>query len=134
MTEPGHGLCFRCEHRASFLETGSRPRFECGTTMTVHGCYMFRPAKPIEVAPIAGEKRRIFDPWMISGRIRSMGLVDNGRLRLKLVDIDGHAVAAVWTIKPNKKTKKANMGAERNAQVASGKRTGKNSTVPAPSP
>jgi len=23
------GLCFRCEHRANFLETGRRPRFEC---------------------------------------------------------------------------------------------------------
>jgi hypothetical protein len=95
---------------------------------------MFMPCKPIAAAPIAGEKRPIFGPWMIAGRVSAQGLVDHERLRLKLVDIDGRAVAAVWTIKPNKKIKKANMGAERNAQVASGKRTGKNSTVPAPSP
>ena len=102
--------------------------------MSVHSCYMFMPCKPIAAAPIAGEKRPIFGPWMIAGRVSAQGLVDRERLRLKLVDIDGRAVAAVWTIKPNKKIKKANMGAERNAQVASGKRTGKNSTVPAPSP
>jgi hypothetical protein len=44
---------------------------------------------------------------MLAGRIQSYGLVDRERLRLKLVDIDGRAVAAVWTIKPNKKIKKA---------------------------
>jgi hypothetical protein len=73
---------------------------------------MFMPCKPIAAAPIAGEKRPIFGPWMIAGRVSAQGLVDHERLRLKLVDIDGRAVAAVWTIKPNKKIKKANMGAE----------------------
>ena len=134
MNTEGTGLCWRCEHRARFHETGSRPRFECGTIMSVHSCYMWEPCKPIVVGPIEGEKRPIFAGWMLAGRIRSYALIDHERLCLKLVDIDGRAVAAVWTIKPNKKTKKANMGAERNAQVASGKRTGKNSTVPAPSP
>jgi hypothetical protein len=74
--------------------------------MAMHGCYMFMPTKPIAVAPIDGEKRPIFDPWMLAGRIQSYGLVDHERLRLRLVDIDGRAVAAVWTIKPNRKTKK----------------------------
>ena len=105
-TEPGHGLCFRCEHRAAFLETGIHPRFECGSSMAVHGCYCFMPCKPVAVAPIDGEKRPIFGPWMLAGRIQSYGLVDHERLRLRLVDIDGRAVAAVWTIKPNRKTKK----------------------------
>jgi len=132
--EPGHGLCFRCENRSIFHETGRKPRYECGESRAVHSCYMFTPTKPIAVGLIPWERRPIFGPWMLAGRIQSYGLVDRERLRLKLVDIDGHAVAAVWTIKPNKKIKKANMGAERNAQVASGKRTGKNSTVPAPSP
>ena len=110
--EPGQGLCFRCEHRAAFLETGSRPRCECGESRAVHSCYMFTPTKPIAVGLIPWERRPIFGPWMLAGRIQSYGLVDRERLRLKLVDIDGRAVAAVWTIKPNKKIKKANMGAE----------------------
>jgi hypothetical protein len=101
----GLGLCFRCEHRSVFHETGWGPRFECKQKMAVHSCYCFVPCKPIAAAPIAGEKRLIFDPWMTSGRLQSMGLVDNARLRLKLVDIDGRAIAAVWTIKPKGKKK-----------------------------
>lgn len=41
-------LCFRCEHRASFLETGSQPRFECGNIENSNkGCYMFIPCRPV---------------------------------------------------------------------------------------
>ena len=102
----GLGLCFRCEHRAIFLETGDHPRFECGMEkMASSGCYMFMPCKPIAVAPNKGEKRPIFGPWMIAGRVHANGLVDHERLSLQLVGIDKDSVAAVWTIKPNKKIK-----------------------------
>ena len=106
--EIGRGLCFRCENRAIFLETGYHPRFECGMEKTASSsCYMFMPAKPIVVAPaVATEKRPIFGPWMIAGRVQSKGLVDVERIRLRLVDIDGLAVAAIWAIKP-KGAKKA---------------------------
>jgi len=103
----GLGLCFRCEHRAEFLENGFKPRFECGMEkMASSGCYMFMPCKPVAVAPNSGEKRPIFGPWLIAGRIHAQGLVDHERLRLKLVDVGGGKVSAVWTIRPKKKTKK----------------------------
>jgi len=111
----GLGLCFRCEHRAEFLENGFRPRFECGMEKTAtSGCYMFMPCKPVAVAPNDGEERPIFGPWMIAGRVRAQGLIDAERLRLRLVDLSGYAVkgepletsrltvAAVWTIKASK--------------------------------
>lgn len=52
------GLCFRCEHRAFFLETGSGARFECSQPeMSVMGCYMFQPVKPICIKPREGDDR-----------------------------------------------------------------------------
>jgi hypothetical protein len=46
------GLCFRCEHRARFLEDRSgeppRPRYQCGeTTRAVCSCYMYEPVAPL---------------------------------------------------------------------------------------
>ena len=48
-------LCFRCEHRARFLDDQSkkrkhcrRPRFECGEIETSKiACYMYEPTRPI---------------------------------------------------------------------------------------
>lgn len=99
----GRGLCFRCEKRAIFNETGDGPRFECKQNGSVASCYCFIPCKPIAVAPIAGEKRPMFGPWMIAGRVQAQGLVDQGRLRLNVVGVDDLAVAAIWKIKGRKK-------------------------------
>jgi len=114
----GLGLCYRCEHRAEFLENGFKPRFECGMEKTAtSSCYMFMPCKPVAVTSNAGEKRPVFGPWMIAGRVHALGLVDHERLRLKLVDLSGHIVkgepastsqlpvSAVWAIKPKGKKK-----------------------------
>lgn len=52
------GLCFRCEYRAKFLEEGNGPRFECKVPeMSVMGCYMFQPVKPICIKPREGDNR-----------------------------------------------------------------------------
>lgn len=99
------GLCWRCEHRACFHETGFHPRFECGEARAVHNCYMFMPTKPIAVGPIKGEKRPIFGPWFVAGRIQSHGLVATERLRLRLIDLGDGNSTAVWTIKNSKKEK-----------------------------
>ena len=63
-------LCFRCEHRAKYLEKLleskyskdpvhiPRPRFECGNIDTaVMGCYMFKPVKPVTIKPRDGDNR-----------------------------------------------------------------------------
>ena len=52
------GLCYRCEYRAKFLEEGNGPRFECKVPeMSVMGCYMFQPVKPICIKPREGDGR-----------------------------------------------------------------------------
>ena len=41
-------LCFRCEHRAQFLEGKGQPRCECGDIeRAVSSCYMFLPVRPL---------------------------------------------------------------------------------------
>jgi len=51
-------LCFRCEHRATYLETGAGPRCECKDPLSsVHSCYMFIPC-----APVITEKTNPDDP------------------------------------------------------------------------
>jgi len=68
------GLCFRCEHRARYLETGERPRYECGNADSqVYGCYMYQPCLPVIVtgAPDALE-RRPFDAPLFAGRVHAV--------------------------------------------------------------
>lgn len=41
-------LCFRCDHRASFLETGHGPRYQCGEVQkSVVMCYTYMPVRPV---------------------------------------------------------------------------------------
>ena len=71
------GLCFRCEYRARYLETGSGPRCECGmTTRSSYSCYIYTPVRPLSIT--ANEKDRRFPlwPWMLSARCHSAGLAN----------------------------------------------------------
>jgi diphthamide synthase (EF-2-diphthine--ammonia ligase) len=69
------GLCFRCEHRARFLETNIKPRFECGEYETIlHSCYMYRPVKPVILKKREGDKRPQFDSYIISARSEYEGM------------------------------------------------------------
>ena len=80
-----YGLCYRCEHRAEYLNdklnTGEdgyarRPRFECGMGSSVHSCYMYRPVRPYILKANEGEKRGLTWPWMISGRAHAVGIAN----------------------------------------------------------
>jgi len=62
-------LCYRCEHRACFLETGRRPRCECGNAgASNYSCYMYEPVKPVVLEPNENEKRDLRLGWLLSGR------------------------------------------------------------------
>ena len=77
-------LCFRCEHRAKFLEGGSRPRYECGDIERSNaGCYMFTPCRPVVVKPNEGDKRPMFGPNMIAGRYTAVELDDEMELTIR---------------------------------------------------
>jgi hypothetical protein len=63
-----HGLCFRCEYRARFCETGERPRMECGDIdSAVNSCYMAKPVKPIVVSKDHQDRRPLM-PGLFSAR------------------------------------------------------------------
>jgi hypothetical protein len=67
------GLCFRCEHRARFFETGHGPRCECqAKNQAVGSCYMYRPVRPVVLAPNDGERRPILAGWAFAGRAHAV--------------------------------------------------------------
>ena len=72
----GKSLCYRCEHRACFLETGVRPRHECGAAMSVISCYMYRPAMPVLLKRQKGDNRKQFAGWAFSARSEAVGMPD----------------------------------------------------------
>ena len=50
-------LCFRCEYRALFLETGYKPRLECGSVEdSKYICYMYKPVEPVVLEKSSSEK------------------------------------------------------------------------------
>jgi hypothetical protein len=87
------GLCYRCEHRAEYLNdklnTGEngyarRPRYECGLSISVHSCYMYRPVRPYILKPNEGETRGLTWPSMISGRAHAVGVADTEYMAKKV--------------------------------------------------
>jgi hypothetical protein len=76
------GLCYRCEHRALFLEAEHlggqhyRPRSECGDVpLTVHSCYMYRPTRAVKLRRNYGDRRPINAPACLAARCHATGLV-----------------------------------------------------------
>lgn len=69
-------LCYRCEHRARYLELntrgnkGPRPRHQCGDIeRSVISCYMYRPVKPVVLTKDPPDDLRpMFGPFMVSAR------------------------------------------------------------------
>ena len=83
-------LCFRCEHRALFLETGARPRCECGDIKTSKGgCYMFKPCAPQVLTRVDGYKDRpVGLPAAIAPRMYCEGPAENMELVFKRLPND----------------------------------------------
>ena len=79
------GLCFRCEHRAMFLEKGHQPRCECGDIKSSKwSCYMYSPVRPMVLTKSdKKDKRPQFGPYMISSRSSGV-VVEQDKIQLKL--------------------------------------------------
>lgn len=73
-----YGLCYRCEHRAQFHETGRRPRMQCGDIeLAVSSCYMYKPVAPlILTADNKDDPRPILGPPMLSGRVTPTAIAE----------------------------------------------------------
>ena len=71
-----HSLCFRCEHRALWLETKThRPRYECGDEKSSkYSCYMYQPVVPLVLEKDKGESRALGIGWALAGRGHAVGL------------------------------------------------------------
>jgi len=67
-------LCYRCEHRARFLETGERPRYQCKTDGAAWSCYMYKPVKPLIMARNKGDRRPMFSGIAFSARSHAIGI------------------------------------------------------------
>lgn len=91
------GLCFRCEHRALFLEGKGQPRCECGEINNqVCACYMFKPCMPVitTVLEYPGmAKRPRFSSPMLSSRERGVELYGG---QLHAVRIDKKKACLLW--------------------------------------
>ena len=78
------GLCHRCEYRAQFFESGNRPRYECGDpACNKHGCYMYRPVRPVLLKRDMDDERPQFGPWMFSSRSYFVRLAEEMELHVK---------------------------------------------------
>lgn len=64
------GLCFRCEFRALYLETGFGPRCECKDVQSSsYSCYAFKPVMPLVVKPRTGDRRSLYGGMLLGGRM-----------------------------------------------------------------
>ena len=80
-------LCYRCEWRALFFEKGIRPRCECGDIKSaVSGCYMFRPCKPIVVAPSQKDVQRPLSANYLSCRFKGIRIAEDALFIAKPVE------------------------------------------------
>jgi len=75
MTE-NKGLCYRCEYRAQFHETGHAPRCQCKSAAAVVSCYMYRPVTPLLLLKDKEDGRPQFGGALFSSRSHSGGLAD----------------------------------------------------------
>jgi hypothetical protein len=87
--DPKQGLCFRCESRARFWETGSGPRCECQDYETaVYGCYMYTPVLPVVLKKNEGDTRPQFAGAMLSARSHFVRVAEDAEMSVKK-DNDG---------------------------------------------
>ena len=83
-TEEKSGLCFRCEHRAKFLEEGSRPRYECGEIEeSKFSCYMYKPVRPVVTAKLGDDKRPKYAGSLFSARSRFVEVAEDVELKVE---------------------------------------------------
>ena len=71
-------LCYRCEQRARFLETGNGPRYECQQPGSVVGCYMYQPTRGVVLARDRGDRRWLCGPAMIAARAHGIRIIAEG--------------------------------------------------------
>ena len=95
-------LCFRCEHRAKYLESvskgeyPSRPRMQCGDiNLSSYSCYMFTPCFPIITKPPSDDKRPRF-AGIISSREEVVRVMEREEIALEVIHENNEEIALGW--------------------------------------
>lgn len=89
----GEGLCYRCEHRARYMEHGHGPRCECQDFLgNKYGCYMYRPVRPVVTGVDEGDARAQFAGSLLSARAHFIRVLDDKKdIVMKACEThDGH--------------------------------------------
>ena len=92
-------LCYRCEYRAQFLETGRRPRFECGEIeKSKYVCYMYRPVKPIVLkrSDAAKDDPRPEHAGYFGCRMEGTKVLDNDNIHLAIEQLNEEESVEFW--------------------------------------
>lgn len=77
-------ICYRCEHRAKYMESQIAPRFECQQPQSsVCSCYMYTPVKPVILAVNKGDNRPQFTGAAFSARSHGVCVAEEVVLKLK---------------------------------------------------
>ena len=100
-------LCYRCEHRAKYLEMvqergkekSHAPRCECqDTNASVYSCYMFKPCMPVVLAPNEGDTRPRFAGAMISSREHFVRTLTREEVEATVIYKNGEEIALGWEL------------------------------------
>ena len=89
-------LCFRCEHRAKFLEGGRRPRYECGEIETSKGaCYMWQPMALVVTGRLNKDDPRPEHGGYFGCRMQALRL-EEGIVEMKLLENSESVLIRGW--------------------------------------
>ena len=99
-------LCFRCEHRARFLDAKAnkdthcpRPRHECGDIETSKcACYMFTPCFPVVTEPNPSDTRPRLSSPMLSSREYAVRVMEREELTGTIIYQNENQIALGWRV------------------------------------
>ena len=75
LTTDKPSLCYRCEHRATFLERGHGPRYECHLANSSRAaCYCYLPVRPCVLAKLNESDPRPAGSGLFAARSRAVGV------------------------------------------------------------
>ncbi len=126
MIQERKGLCFRCEYRAQYFESGHAPRMECGLPDTCKwACFMYKPVLPVIIGRLNKRDPRPITLNILSARVTYLDTAKSEDM--ELVSVHGKtnkepSMLVYWRPKMKAKISKSKIQGVKNA---TGRKTGK---------
>ena len=125
----GKALCYRCEWRAQWLESGHGPRMECQSRDSATGsCYMYRPVAPVIQQVNDGDDRSPFSGAMVSARSHAIGIAKDLDINSKVLDKKNRQFILWLSPKENKEEAHARVRSTKVRKAGKHKRARKKRT------